>query len=124
MISSYAVAVCPDARLIAASTLSFGMFTARAFWITRRSAGLECGSVPPAFTATTISLLMRENALDMRSQRANIVCLRTSKILPMGAEFGRSPRRAATVLRVHRGQVVRGQELADRAEDHRALLGR
>src|SRR6185295_18382166 len=59
------------------------MFTARAFWMTRRSAGLECGSVPPVFTATLISLLMRENALDMRSQRANIVCLRTSNILPI-----------------------------------------
>ena len=31
----------PEARLIAASTLSFGMFTARAFWMTRRSVGLE-----------------------------------------------------------------------------------
>ena len=29
--------------MIAASTLSFGMLTARAFWITRRSAGFEFG---------------------------------------------------------------------------------
>src|SRR5690242_4636293 len=63
------------------------MLTARAFWITRRSAGFECGSEPPALTATLISLLMRANALDMRSQRANIVCLRTSKILPIGRGF-------------------------------------
>ena len=74
----------PDARLIAASTLSFGMLTARAFWSTRRRAGLECGSVPPVFTATAISLLMRVNAFAMRSQRANIVCLRTSKMRPIG----------------------------------------
>src|SRR6185436_7272469 len=67
------------------------MFTARAFWITRRSAGLECGSVPPVFTATLISLLMRENALDMRSQRANIVCLRTSNMRPIRREFSHAP---------------------------------
>src|SRR5262249_36329872 len=67
------------------------MLTARAFWITRRNAGLECGSVPPAFTATLISLLMRENALDMRSQRANMVCLRTSNMRPIGREFSHAP---------------------------------
>ena len=41
---------------MAASTLSFGMFTARAFWITRRRAGLDGGSGPPAFTAIVMSL--------------------------------------------------------------------
>jgi hypothetical protein len=55
----------------------------RAFWIARRSAGLLCGSGPPALTATMIYFERRENCLAMRSQRANIVCLRTSKILPM-----------------------------------------
>src|SRR4029450_11342016 len=63
--------------------LSVGLLICRAFWITRRNAGFEFGSDPPAFTATLISLLMRENCLDMRSQRPHIVCLRTSKILPM-----------------------------------------
>src|SRR5258706_16331738 len=68
---------------MAASTLSLGMFTARAFWITRRSVGFDAGSLPPAFTAMLMSLAMRANCFAMRFQRANIACLRTSKIRPM-----------------------------------------
>ena len=52
--------IAPDARLIADSTLSFGMFTAREFWIARRSAGFAFGSEPPFFTAMVMSLPMRE----------------------------------------------------------------
>src|SRR5262245_30435463 len=59
------------------------MFTARAFWIARRSAGLASGLVPPVRTAIAISLPMRWNCFAMRSQRANMVCLRTSKMRPM-----------------------------------------
>src|SRR5262245_31791092 len=68
---------------MAASTRSFGMFTARAFWITRRSVGFEAGSGPPDFTDIVMSLAMRANCFAMRFHRANIVCLRTSKIRPM-----------------------------------------
>src|SRR6185369_5625893 len=70
---------------MAFSTLSLGMFTDRAFWITRRSEGFDSGFGPPFFTAIVISLPMRANALDMRSQRANIVALRVSKMRPMGS---------------------------------------
>src|SRR5690242_4901361 len=59
------------------------MLTARAFWITRRSVGLDEGSGPPDFTAMVISLAMRANCFAMRFQRANIVALRTSKMRPM-----------------------------------------
>src|SRR6187401_2410292 len=83
---------------MALSTLSFGMLTARAFWMARFRAGFASGFGPEAFTAMVISLPMRANALDILSQRANIVCLRVSKIRPMviseggkggGREFGR-----------------------------------
>src|ERR1700748_3266404 len=69
---------------MAASTLSFGMFTARAFWITRRSIGFEWGSVPPALTAMVMSFAIRANCFAMRFQRANIVCFLTSNMRPMG----------------------------------------
>src|SRR5215467_4541800 len=75
----------PDAFLMAFSTLSLGMFAARAFWMTRRRAGFDSGFGPPFLTAIVISLPMRENSLDMRSQRANIVALRVSKMRPMGS---------------------------------------
>src|SRR5262245_415931 len=61
------------------------MLMARAFWITRRSAGLFSGLGPPALTAIVISLPMRANALDILSQRANIVAFRVSKIRPIVA---------------------------------------
>src|SRR5579863_9655825 len=70
---------------MAASILSFGMLTARAFWMVRRSVGLEAGSEPPDFTAMVMSLAMRANCFAMRFQRANIVCLRTSKMRPTQA---------------------------------------
>jgi len=44
---------------------------------------LESGLGPPVFTAIVISLLIRVNALAMRSQRANIVLFRVSKIRPI-----------------------------------------
>src|SRR5262245_32392273 len=61
------------------------MLTARAFWITRRSAGLPSGFAPPALIAIVISLLMRAKAFDMRSQRASMVALRVSRMRPMAA---------------------------------------
>src|SRR6266480_4836366 len=63
---------------------SFGMLTARAFWMVRRNTGLDAGSVPPAFTTMVMSFAMRANCFAMRFHRANIVCFRTSKIRPMG----------------------------------------
>ena len=51
--------------------------------VTRRRVGFELGSAPPDLAAMVMSLAMRANCLAMRFQRANIVCLRTSKILPM-----------------------------------------
>src|SRR5688572_22658070 len=59
------------------------MFTARAFWITRRSAGLLSGIGPPAFTAIAMSLPMRANCFAIRSQRRNMVALRVSKMRPI-----------------------------------------
>src|ERR1700753_2941631 len=60
------------------------MFTARAFWITRRKAGLEDGSAPPDLTAMVMSLAIRANCFAMRFHRANIVCFLTSNMRPMG----------------------------------------
>src|SRR2546423_275111 len=62
---------------------SFGMLTARAFWMVRRNTGLDAGSVPPAFTAMVMSFAMRANCFAMRFHRANIVCFLTSKMRPM-----------------------------------------
>src|SRR6185436_4130906 len=72
---------------MALSTLSLGMFTDRAFWITRRSEGFDSGLGPPFLTAIVISLPMRANALDILSQRANIVALRVSKMRPMAGNL-------------------------------------
>src|SRR5687767_6060749 len=80
---------------MAASTLSLGMLTARAFWMMRRSSGLAFGSGPPARTAMVISLLSRANCFDIRSQRANIACFLTSKIRPMVLFRERGPRGGA-----------------------------
>ena len=87
MTSSKFAASRPEARLIADSTLSFGMFTAREFWIARRSAGFAFGSEPPFFTAMVMSLPMRLNCFAMRFQRANIVCFLTSKMRPMNCSI-------------------------------------
>ena len=68
---------------MAASTRSFGIFTAFAFCITVRSLGLFSGLGPLCFTAMAISLPIRVNCFAMRSKRANMVCFRFSKILPI-----------------------------------------
>src|ERR1700760_3315576 len=68
---------------MAASTLSLGIFAARAFCTARRRAGLESGLPPPAFTAIAMSLLMRVNSFAILFQRANMVALRVSKMRPM-----------------------------------------
>src|SRR5437868_14330781 len=75
---------------MAASTLSLGMFPARAFCSARRRAGLLSGLGPPAFTAMAMSLLIRVNSFAILFQRANIVALRVSKMRPMPAENGRA----------------------------------
>ena len=92
----------PAARLIAASTLSLGMLTARAFWMIRRSVGLAAGSGPPDLTAMVMSFAMRANCFAMRFHRANIVCLRTSKMRPMAryGEAGRASRRPKQSRRI------------------------
>src|SRR3954471_7232268 len=59
------------------------MLMARAFCTWRRNAGLEPTSPPPALTAMLMSLAIRANCFAMRSQRANIVCLRTSNMRPI-----------------------------------------
>src|ERR1700686_250666 len=69
---------------MAASVLSLGMLTARAFCNTRGSVGLVAGSGPPARTAIAISLATRVNCFAMRFQRANIACFLTSNMRPMG----------------------------------------
>src|SRR5688500_15470953 len=63
------------------------MFKARAFWMTRLSAGLFSGVGPPAFTAIAISFPMRANCFDIRSQRRNIVAFRVSKMRPIQSSF-------------------------------------
>src|ERR1043165_4148154 len=63
------------------------MLSARLFCTARRRAGLEFGSLPPALTAMLMSLAMRANCFAMRSHRANIVCLRTSNMRPIGARI-------------------------------------
>src|SRR5688572_1602319 len=68
---------------MAASTLSFGMFAARALSSARRRAGLASGFGPPDFTAMAMSLLTRVNSFAILFQRANIVALRVSKMRPM-----------------------------------------
>src|SRR5271166_3402947 len=68
---------------MAASTLSLGILTARAFCKMRRRVGFDAGSGPPDLTVIAMSLAMRANCLAMRFQRANIACLRTSNIRPM-----------------------------------------
>src|SRR3954469_18791573 len=59
------------------------MLRLREFCTARRSAGLDATSPPPALTAMLMSLAIRANCFAMRSQRANIVCLRTSNMRPI-----------------------------------------
>jgi hypothetical protein len=66
------------------------MLTARAFWMTRRSAGFEAGSAPPVLTAIVMSLPIRANCFAMRFQRANIACFLTSKMRPIEVGSGQS----------------------------------
>src|SRR3569832_2722503 len=68
---------------MAFSILSLGMFAARAFCTTRRSAGLESGLGPPAFTAMAMSFPIRVKALAILSHRLNMVALRVSKLRPV-----------------------------------------
>src|SRR5262245_37653346 len=93
------------------------MFAARAFWMTRRNAGLDSGLGPPFLTAIVISLPMRENSLDMRSQRANIVALRVSKMRPMGSRgLGMEPgARGRRPDRVRAGQNSRDRAAVQRS---------
>src|SRR5689334_24327355 len=63
------------------------MLSARLFCTARRRAGFELGSLPPALTAMLMSFAMRANCFAMRSHRANIVCLRTSNMRPIGARI-------------------------------------
>src|SRR5689334_20219737 len=72
---------------MAASTLYLGILKLWLFWIARRDAGLELGSEPPALTAMLMSLDTRANCFAMRSHRANIVCLPTSNMRPIGRGF-------------------------------------
>src|SRR5215470_12711170 len=72
---------------MAASILSLGMLTARAFWMTRRRAGFDAGSGPPDLTAMVMSFAIRANCFAMRFHRANIVCFLTSNMRPMPSVF-------------------------------------
>src|SRR5256886_11732941 len=115
---------------------SFGMLTARAFWMVRRNTGLDAGSVPPAFTAMVMSFAMRANCFAMRFHRANIVCFLTSKMRPMaphGASTapdlpaaggdglacrgGRSPRRAIQLRELRPQHAHAAQLQGDAALD-------
>src|SRR4051812_18559590 len=80
---------------------SFGMLTARAFWITRRRVGFAAGSGPLALTDIVMSLAMRANCFAMRFHRANIVCLRTSNMRPMDTRKPERPAESAERRMVH-----------------------
>src|SRR5690606_4035996 len=77
----------PEARLIAASILSFGRFSAFALAIARRSAGFMSGSGPPFFAARVIDLASLGKTLDILSQRASLARRRHSKARPMMSEI-------------------------------------
>src|SRR5690606_9200741 len=59
----------------------------RAFWIATFSRELDSGLGPPAFTAMEISLPMRVNSLLSLALRAKILCLRFSKMRPIGRSY-------------------------------------
>src|SRR6476661_6779639 len=80
---------------MALSILSLGMFAARAFWITRRRAGLVSGLGPPDFTAIARSFPMRVKAFAILSHRLNMVAFLVSKILPMGTFYQAAARRGS-----------------------------
>jgi hypothetical protein len=56
--------VPPDALEMARSILSFGIDSARAFWMARRSRELASGSGPPSLAATMISRASLAKSLD------------------------------------------------------------
>src|SRR5215472_10633056 len=111
---------------MAASILSFGMLTARAFWITRRSIGFECGSVPPDFTAMLMSFAIRANCFAMRFHRANIVCLRTSNIRPIGGHLSESRQLCGELGRIKASELGELRQLCRQLrgdQAHTAALG-
>src|ERR1700730_5138252 len=63
----------PVPRLIARSTLSFGMLCARAAWMALRRRGLALGSPPPVFAARVISF---DNLLKILPRLASIAPLK------------------------------------------------
>src|SRR5882757_3493299 len=99
---------------MAASTRSFGMLTLLAFWKQRRRAGLVAVSGPPTFTAMAISFPMRVNCLAIRSQRANMVCLRTSKMRPIYSVYlvNNLFYRPHQPVKPHYGLGIRGAKIA------------
>src|SRR5690554_7861979 len=68
---------------MALSILSFGIFTALAFWITARNLEFASGSGPPSFTAITMSFPILVKALDMADQRFIFLAFLNSKALPI-----------------------------------------
>src|SRR5690606_8240679 len=72
-----------EALLIAASTRSFGMLTAFAFWIAVRRRELFSGWGPPSFTAIAISFPKRVNCTAIMSQRLLVLSFLISKSLPI-----------------------------------------
>src|SRR5215831_6921040 len=103
---------------MAASILSFGMLTARAFWMTRRNVGFDAGSEPPALTAMVMSLAMRANCFAMRFQRANIVCLRTSKMRPITVMVHERHRACQRRQRSAEGDSVPQHQLEEGEQRH------
>src|SRR5688572_27908701 len=63
------------------STLSFGMFAARAFRRARRRRGLFLGSGPPNFTALMISFVTREKTLPLMASAFPFLCLMFAHLL-------------------------------------------
>src|SRR5574341_1916467 len=100
------------------------MLRARAFWRTRRRAGLLSGLGPPAFTAMAMSLLTRVKAFAILFQRANIVALRVSKMRPMGVPrcAVAGPTRRAPDGRIPHGGAAAQGRCAGRAPRSRSPL--
>ena len=79
--SSFAPCNSPVPRLIARSMLSAGMFTARAFWMSVRRAGLEATSFPDAPTTIMISLAILLKILPFLASAAPFLCLILAHLL-------------------------------------------
>ncbi len=106
----------PDARLIAVSLLSLGMFSALALRIAVRSLELESGSDPPSVVAIVI---VRDNlgkTFDILSHRFSFEALRYSNARPID---GRNLDRRSPISNQNLRNLVRARPRASSERDLR-----